>query len=79
MAKAPLGKRAKCIANNASRQAIRDQLRIAGQTRHLATLMKLLHGGEWWTQVDHSCGLILVARRDVDDQPIVKSSLREVV
>ena len=80
MAKARVQKRAKCIAHNASRQAMRDQMRIAGQARHLGTLMKLMHGGEWWTHVDHSCGLVMVARKgDVDDLPIAKSSLREVV
>ena len=34
--------------------------RLAAET---ATLMALIHGGDWRVQVDHDVGLIVVARR----------------
>jgi hypothetical protein len=37
------------------------RLRVA--VRHVATLMKEIHGGDWRIQIDHEHGFVLVAPR----------------
>lgn len=36
---------------------------IKRKTAEVATVMALLHGGDWRVQIDHEVGLVLVARR----------------
>jgi len=36
---------------------------VKRKTAEVATMMALIHGGDWRVQIDHEVGLVVVARR----------------